>query len=219
MSKVIEFSDVSFSYDEENIIDHYSLTINKGEFICLTGESGCGKTTLLRMINGLNNAKSGTIEVLNKEMKDWDGNVLRRRMGYIVQEGGLFPHLSVYQNMCYAMKLSEYTPSQCEQRINDLIPIVNLNTNLLHKFPNELSGGQRQRVGIVRGIAHKPDIVLMDEPFSALDPENRTKLQSLVADIHKSTATTFVMVTHNMDEAERLATRIIEMKKQVFLSD
>lgn len=208
---IIRFSGVSFSYGVQRVLNNISFKVGKGEFICLTGKSGCGKSTLLRLINGLLKKDEGEIEILNKNINDWELHQLRRKMGYVLQEGALFPHLTAYQNMCYCLKLNNYNAIQSEQRINELLPLVDLDRLVLDKFPSALSGGQRQRVGILRAIAHNPEIVLMDEPFSAVDAETRRSLQDLVKNIHKKLHTTFVMVTHDVAEAEILATQIIRM--------
>lgn len=174
-------------------------------------KSGCGKSTLLRLINGLLKQNIGEIEILNKNIIDWELHKLRRKMGYVLQEGALFPHLTAYQNMCYCLHLTGSDAEESKERIDELLPLVNLNRSVLHKFPDKLSGGQRQRVGILRAIAHNPEIILMDEPFSALDAETRLNLQDLVKNIHLKLHTTFVMVTHDINEANKLATRSIHM--------
>lgn len=212
-SPVIQFTGVDFAYGEQMVLNDISFTVDKGEFVCLTGKSGCGKSTLLRLINGLLQPREGDIAILNKNLVDWELYQLRRKMGYVLQEGALFPHLTAYQNMCYCLNLIKYGAKESEERIKELLPLVNLDQRVLKKFPHTLSGGQRQRVGILRAIAHKPEIVLMDEPFSALDAETRTDLQDLVKNIHQQLNTTFVMVTHDRDEAERLSTRTIHMDK------
>jgi len=210
-STVIHFEKVSFSYGSQQVLHQLAFSVKRGEFICLTGKSGCGKSTLLRLINGLLPRQKGEISILGKPINDWEIHEMRRKMGYVLQEGALFPHLTAYQNMCYAMKLNAYTEEQCQQRIDELLPLVKLERNILDKFPDTLSGGQRQRVGIVRAIAHHPEIVLMDEPFSALDEDTRANLQLLVKAIHQQLNTSFVMVTHSTHEAQKLATRIIHM--------
>lgn len=210
-STIIRFTEVGFSYGEQSVLDNISFTVDKGEFICLTGKSGCGKSTLLRLINGLLKRREGEIQILNKNIADWELHLLRRKMGYVLQEGALFPHLTAYQNMCYCLNLIKRDAKECEERINELLPLVNLDRSVLNKFPDTLSGGQRQRVGILRAIAHNPEIVLMDEPFSALDADTRMNLQDLVKTIHQKLNTTFVMVTHDIEEAKRLSTRIIHM--------
>lgn len=210
-SNIIRFTGVGFSYGEQSVLNNISFRVDKGEFICLTGKSGCGKSTLLRLINGLLQQREGEIKILNKNIAEWELHQLRRKMGYVLQEGALFPHLTAYQNMCYCLKMNNYDARACEKRIDELLPLVNLDRIVLDKFPDALSGGQRQRVGIVRAIAHNPEIVLMDEPFSALDAETRMSLQDLVKNIHQKLHTTFVMVTHDNDEAEKLSTRTIRM--------
>ena len=210
-SNIIDFNQVSFSYGEHKVLHKLSFSVNKGEFICLTGKSGCGKSTLLRLINGLLKKGKGNITILGHKIEDWEIHQLRRKMGYVLQEGALFPHVTAYQNMCYSMKLTGHDAKSCEERIKMLLPLVDLDPQVLEKFPDTLSGGQRQRVGIVRAIAHEPEVVLMDEPFSALDAETRKSLQDLVKNIHKKLNTTFVMVTHDSDKATRLATRTIHM--------
>ncbi|MCG9791004.1 ATP-binding cassette domain-containing protein [Flavobacterium algicola] len=210
-SVIIRFTDVSFSYGAKSVLNNISCTVEKGEFICLTGRSGCGKSTLLRLINGLITQDGGEIEIIGKNSIQWEMYQLRRKMGYVLQEGALFPHLTAYQNMCYCLKLNKYDEAYCRRRIQELLPLVDLDEEVLDKFPDALSGGQRQRVGILRAIAHQPEIVLMDEPFSALDAETRANLQDLVKKIHKKFLTTFVMVTHDTAEAQILATRIIHM--------
>ena len=210
-STIIRFTKVGFSYGKQRVFNNISFTVDKGEFICLTGKSGCGKSTLLRLINGLLQKRDGEIEVLNQNINNWELHQLRLKMGYVLQDSALFPHLTAYQNMCYCLKLTHTDVLTCRKRINELLPLVSLNSIVLNKFPNELSGGQRQRVGIIRALAHNPEIVLMDEPFSALDYETQSDLQILLKNIHKQLKTTFVLVTHDNKEAKKLSTRIIHM--------
>ena len=208
---VVAVNNVTFSYDDKIVLKDFSLNIEAGSFVCLTGESGCGKSTLLRLMNGLLIPQQGDINIDGKRLTAENAIDNRRRIGYILQEGALFPHLTVYQNMIYCLTLLNMSSEACQKRIDELLPLVNLSHELLHQFPDQLSGGQRQRVGIIRGIAHRPAIVLMDEPFSALDPETRESLQDLVKSIHQQTNTTFVMVTHSLSEAEKLGTAIVNM--------
>ncbi|MBV7441790.1 ATP-binding cassette domain-containing protein [Weeksellaceae bacterium TAE3-ERU29] len=208
---IISLENITFAYDETPIIKDFSYQIPKGSFLCITGESGCGKSTLLRIINGLLIPQKGEVEVCGTPLQKDNVIELRRKMGYILQENSLFPHFTAYQNMVYCLDLLKTTDEEKQNRIKELLPLVNLKEDILAKFPHELSGGQRQRVGIVRAIAHRPEIVLMDEPFSALDPKTREQLQDLVKDIHKKTHTTFVMVTHSPDEAEKLGTEVLKM--------
>lgn len=209
--KAIQVENISFAYDETPVLENFSLSVSEGGFVCLTGESGCGKSTLLRLMNGLLMPQKGNIKVVGEILQSQNLIHVRRNMGYILQDGSLFPHLTVYQNMTYCLDLQKTASSTSKERIEELLPLVNLDAELLYKFPHELSGGQRQRVGIIRGIAHRPNIVLMDEPFSALDPETRNDLQNLVKNIHQKTQTTFVMVTHSLSEAEKLGTEIVKM--------
>ena len=208
---VVAVNNVTFSYDDKIVLKDFCLNIEAGSFVCLTGESGCGKSTLLRLMNGLLIPQQGDINIDGKRLTAENAIDNRRRIGYILQEGALFPHLTVYQNMIYCLTLLNMSSEACQKRIDELLPLVNLSHELLHQFPDQLSGGQRQRVGIIRGIAHRPAIVLMDEPFSALDPETRESLQDLVKSIHQQTNTTFVMVTHSLSEAEKLGTAIVNM--------
>lgn len=212
-TQIISFNGVDFSYDQLQVLHQVSFEVTQGEFVCLTGKSGCGKSTLLKLISGLLQRKTGAISILDQDMDNWEIHQLRRKVGFVFQEGALFPHQTAYQNMCYCMKLNGYDEKACQDRIQELLPLVNLDESVLEKFPDELSGGQRQRVGIIRALAHNPEMVLMDEPFSALDAETRESLQELVKSIHKQLNTTFVMVTHNQDEAHKLATRTIHMSE------
>ena len=208
---IISVQNINFAYDSQKILKDFSADFEVGSFTCILGESGSGKSTLLRIINGLILPQTGVVEI--------DGEVLsaenliskRLEMGYVLQGNSLFPHLTVFQNMAYCLKLLKKSDSFCKDKIKELLPLVGLKEDLLEKFPDEISGGQKQRVGIVRAIAHDPKIVLMDEPFSALDSDTRDKLQILVKDIHQKLKTTFVMVTHSMQEAEVLATHILNL--------
>ena len=208
---IISVENIDFSYGEQKILSDFSADFKEGTFTCILGESGSGKSTLLRVINGLLIPQSGLVkiegEILNPE------NLIQKRleMGYVLQGNSLFPHLTVFQNMAYCLKLLKKSDEFCKDKIIELIPLVGLKEELLQKFPHEISGGQKQRVGIIRAIAHDPKIVLMDEPFSALDSETRDKLQILVKDIHQKLKTTFVMVTHSKEEAEILSTHILQL--------
>ena len=219
----ISIKDLTFSYDDINkkdnnnelskpVIKDLSLDIKKGSFLCITGESGCGKSTLLRLINLLLVPQKGQIKIFNEIISPKNMIALRRNMGYILQGNSLFPHYTAYQNMTYCMNLDKPDDEKNRKRIEELLPVMNLSADILDKYPKELSGGQKQRVGIIRGIAHRPQIILMDEPFSALDPETRENLQDLVKRIHRETHTTFVMVTHSISEAEKLGSDILKME-------
>lgn len=208
---IISVQNIDFSYDSKKIVENFSTDFDRGSFTCILGESGSGKSTLLRLINGLLIPQNGEIKIENEILTS--ENVIQKRleMGYVLQGNSLFPHLTVYQNMIYCLKLLKKSDTFCREKISELLPLVGLKEDLLKKFPHEISGGQKQRVGIIRAIAHNPKIVLMDEPFSALDSETRDKLQILVKDIHQKLKTTFVMVTHSKQEAEVLGTKILQM--------
>lgn len=208
---IIAVQNIDFGYGKKNILTDFSADFKRESFTCILGESGSGKSTLLRLINGLLTPQKGLVkiedEVLSKE------NLIEKRleMGYVLQGNSLFPHLTVFQNMTYCLKLLKKSDDFCKEKIAELLPLVGLKDELLFKFPHEISGGQKQRVGIIRAIAHDPKIVLMDEPFSALDSETRDKLQILVKDIHQKLKTTFVMVTHSREEADILATAVLQL--------
>ena len=210
-NKIISIEQINFNYGAQPIFQNFSTDFEKGSFTCILGESGSGKSTLLRIINGLIIPSKGLVkiegEILSKD------NLIQKRleMGYVLQGNSLFPHLTVYQNMIYCLKLLNKSNDFCLEKIKELLPLVGLKDDLLQKFPDEISGGQKQRVGIIRAIAHDPKIVLMDEPFSALDSETRDKLQILVKEIHQKLKTTFVMVTHSKEEAEILGTDILQL--------
>ncbi|SFH85777.1 ABC transporter ATP-binding protein [Halpernia frigidisoli] len=208
---IISVQNIDFSFGNQTIFKDFSTDFEKESFTCILGASGSGKSTLLRLLNGLLIPEKGEIkienEILTKE------NLIQKRLeiGYVLQGNSLFPHLTVYQNMIYCLKLLKKSDIFCREKIKELLPLVSLKEDLLQKFPHEISGGQKQRVGIIRAIAHDPKIVLMDEPFSALDSETRNKLQILVKDIHQKLKTTFVMVTHSEQEAEVLGTKVLQL--------
>ena len=210
-SKIISVRNIDFRYGEQKIFENFSTDFERGSFTCILGESGSGKSTLLRIINGLIIPQKGSV-LIDQDILNSD-NLIRKRleMGYVLQGNSLFPHLTVYQNMIYCLKLQKKSDDFCKQKVEELLPLVGLKTELLQKFPEQISGGQKQRVGIIRAIAHDPKIVLMDEPFSALDSETRDKLQILVKQIHQQLKTTFVMVTHSKEEAEILGTSVLSL--------
>jgi osmoprotectant transport system ATP-binding protein len=188
--------------------------VHKGETMALIGESGSGKTTLLRLLNRLIEPSSGTILIQGKPAKNQDPITLRRRLGYVPQDGGLFPHWTIRHNVCLVPQLLGWTADQQRGRINTLLPLVNLDPNqIADRYPIELSGGQRQRVAVSRALAADPPIVLFDEPFGALDPLTRHELQeqflSLKTQLHK----TMVVITHDISEAFKLGDRITVLKE------
>ena len=208
---MISVEHIYFSYGTQTIFQDFSTEFEQGSFTCILGESGSGKSTLLRIINGLILPQKGLVKIDGETLTKENFIQNRLEMGYVLQGNSLFPHLTVYQNMIYCLKLLKKTDDFSKEKITELLALVGLKEDLLQKFPDEISGGQKQRVGIIRAIAHDPKIVLMDEPFSALDSETRDKLQILVKDIHQQLKTTFVMVTHSKEEAEILGTSILQL--------
>lgn len=178
-----------------------------GEFISLVGSSGGGKTTMLKLMNGLLLPDTGTVTVMGQDTKTVDLIALRRQIGYVIQGAALFPHLTVADNIGYVPGLSKETLSA--ERLQQLMQLVDLPVELLTRFPQSLSGGQQQRVGIARALASNPAIMLMDEPFGAVDEITRTVLQDSIQELHKQLGTTIVFVTHNIREALRLSDRVL----------
>lgn len=211
---MIKFEKVSKSYGDSQILKDLSFEISEGEFTVLIGPSGCGKTTTLKTINRLIDIDSGTIYVNGQDIKQTDKIELRRVIGYVIQQIGLFPNMTVEQNICVVPKLLKYSKEQCSQIVRDMLELVNMPyEEYAHKYPSEMSGGQQQRIGVLRALAASPPIVLMDEPFGALDPMTRTVLQDEVRRLQKKLNKTIVFVTHDMDEALNMADRIIFMDK------
>ncbi|OXS25000.1 MAG: hypothetical protein BI182_16135 [Acetobacterium sp. MES1] len=211
---MIEFRDVSQQYQAgKPIIRHLSLTVSQGEFVVLIGPSGCGKTTLLKMMNGLIKPDSGEIRIKGKELKAWDPITLKRNIGYVIQQVGLFPHLTIEKNIAYALDIQKASETVKKERARELIQLVGLEENYLAKYPNELSGGQKQRVGIARALAADPEIILMDEPLGAVDQINRGVLQDEIIRIYQTLNKTIVFVTHDIEEAIKLGTKIVVMNQ------
>lgn len=211
---MIEFRNVTKRYGAVTVLDDVSFTIKSGEFVVVIGPSGCGKTTTLRTINRLIEPKPGTVFIDGKDVTLQSGVELRRSIGYVIQQIGLFPNMTVEENIAVVPKLLKYPPEECRTIVHDLLSLVNMPWDeYAHKYPNQLSGGQQQRIGVLRALAASPPIVLMDEPFGALDPVTREGLQEEVKRIQKKLKKTIVFVTHDMDEALRLADTIIFMDK------
>lgn len=211
---IIEFSNVSKSYTQGiTVIDQLSLNIEAGEFITLIGESGCGKTTLLKMINGLVKPSSGDISVMGKDIKNWDMIVLRRHIGYVIQQIGLFPHLTVKENIEFVLDIMDKSAEEKKTRSTELIQLVGLSEAYLDKYPASLSGGEKQRIGVARALAANPDILLMDEPFGAVDEITRKILQEEILSIHSKLKKTIIFVTHDIEEALKLGNRIVLFNK------
>lgn len=211
---MITFENVDKSYKEKIVLHKINFTINDGEFIILIGSSGCGKTTLLKTINKLESIDKGSIKIDGVSIKKQDTLNLRRRIGYVVQDAGLFPHMTIYENIATVLKINNYDKHKINERIDELLEMVDLEPeNYKNLYPCQLSGGQKQRVGVARAFATNPDIILMDEPFSALDPVTRSDLQDAVVKLQKQFKKTIVFVTHDMDEAIKLADRICIIQK------
>ena len=209
---MIKFQNVSKSYGHTAILKNISFDINQGEFAVLIGSSGCGKTTTLKTINRLIEPDSGTIFIDGKDITKENPVELRRSIGYVIQQIGLFPNMTVEQNIAIVPKLLKYPKEKCQEIVRDLLALVDMPyEENAHKYPTELSGGQQQRIGVLRALAASPPIILMDEPFGALDPITRESLQEEIKRIQKKLKKTIVFVTHDMDEALRLADTIIFM--------
>ncbi|PWJ50377.1 ABC transporter ATP-binding protein [Faecalicatena contorta] len=216
MNTAIEFKDIRKAYGDTTVVNRFSLTIGKGEFITMIGSSGCGKTTILKMINGLVIPDEGTVLVGGKDIRNEDLITLRRNIGYAIQGSVLFPHMTVEENISYVPNLLNKKDKQkTKKAVNKWMDIVGLDNDMLNRYPSELSGGQQQRVGIARALAASPDILLMDEPFGAVDEITRVQLQEEIQRIYKQTNITVVFVTHDIAEAVKLGTKMIVMDQGI----
>jgi osmoprotectant transport system ATP-binding protein len=205
----VEFRHVDFRIADRSILRDISFSIEPGETLVLLGRSGSGKTTALRLINGMHEPSSGDVLVEGKATTAWDRVRLRRGIGYVIQEGGLFPHFTVERNIGLVPGLENWEPGKIRDRVTTLLNSVSLRPeDFARRFPRELSGGQRQRVGVARALAADPAILLFDEPFGALDPVTRLDLQREFLRLRAELGKTSVFVTHDVQEAMRLATRI-----------
>ncbi|MGJ3782410.1 betaine/proline/choline family ABC transporter ATP-binding protein [Lactiplantibacillus plantarum] len=192
-------------------VEDFNLEIEKGEVGCFIVTSGSGKTSTMRMINRMLSQTSGTIKLNGKDISQIDPVKLRRQIGYVIQNIGLMPHMTIRDNITLVPRLLKWPQDKMNERAKKMIKLVELPEDYLDRYPSELSGGQQQRIGVVRALAADQDLVLMDEPFGALDPITRESLQDLVKDLQERLGKTFVFVTHDMDEALKLATRIVIM--------
>lgn len=209
---IVRFEQVSKEYGENVVLKEFSLDIAKGEFITIIGSSGSGKTTLLKMVNGLLPPTRGTIYVKGKDISKENQTLLRRKIGYVIQGIGLFPHMNIRKNIAYVPELlNRHNKQGTAQAVEKLIKMVGLDIDMLERYPAELSGGQRQRVGIARSLAANPEILLMDEPFGAVDEITRKMLQTEIVRIHQELGVTIIFITHDIKEALKLGTRVLVM--------
>ncbi|MGH4141171.1 ABC transporter ATP-binding protein [Clostridium sp.] len=210
---MLEFKNITKVFKNQTVIKNISFTVNEGEFVVIVGQSGCGKTTTLKMINKLIAPTSGHIYVEGKDILKEDNIKLRRKMGYVIQQTGLLPHMTVGENIGLVPRLEKWTEDKIVKRTNELFKMVGMDSEEYEdRYPCELSGGQQQRIGVARAFATNPDIILMDEPFSALDPITRNQLQDELFNLQKEFKKTIIFVTHDMDEALKLGDRICIMK-------
>lgn len=212
---MISYKNVSMEYPESGkVLDNLNFNIEKGEFFVIVGPSGSGKTTSLKLINRLIEQTDGDIFFNNKKLKDYNLRELRLKIGYVLQEIALFPNLTVFENISLIPEMKKMDREIIDEKIDFLLNKVGLEPNKYKdRFPEELSGGEKQRVGILRAIISGPEILLMDEPFSALDPISRINLQDLIKELHNEYKITTIFVTHDMSEAIKLAYRICFMKE------
>ena len=213
---VIQFDRVCKSFDGRPVLRDFSLSIEKGTFLTVIGRSGCGKTTALRLVNGLISADSGRVLVQGRDVAGADPVALRRGIGYTIQSVGLFPHMTVEKNIAYVPAISKsplWKGAERHRRAAELFIRAMLSLGRTGRYPRELSGGQRQRVGIARALAARPDILLMDEPFGAVDEITRRQLQDEILRLHQEWGITILFVTHDIEEALKLGTRVLVMEE------
>lgn len=210
---MIEFKQVQKTFKNTTVLKEMNLTINKGELVVFIGPSGCGKTTSLKMINRLIEPTEGTIIVNGQDTRKMDPIELRRQMGYVIQQTGLFPHMTIRENIQLIAGLEGHAEQDMDARTEHLLRMVGLDPDqFIDRYPSELSGGQQQRIGFARALMNDPEVILMDEPFSALDPVTRNDLQEELFNLQEEVKKTIVFVTHDMDEAIKLADRICIMR-------
>ena len=216
MAVAIEFKNVSKTFKGAGYpaVNDVSLTVNEGEFVTILGSSGCGKTTLLKMVNRLYEPDTGSIILFGEDISTVDVVKVRRRIGYVIQQIGLFPHYTVGDNIATVPKLLKWDKAKIDARVDELLTLVGLEPQEFRdRYPAQLSGGQQQRVGLARALAVDPKIMLMDEPFGAVDSITREKLQDELVRLHKETGKTFLFVTHDIEEAFKLGDRVIIMNE------
>jgi len=212
MSEIIKYENIGMKYGDNEVIKNFNLSIDSGDFISIIGTSGSGKTTILKMVNRLNHPSEGKIYIHGKDIETMDIIQLRRTIGYAIQGSVLFPHMNVEQNIAYVPNLlNKKDKEKTKKAVQKWMKLVELDESLLSRYPDELSGGQQQRVGIARALAASPDILLMDEPFGAVDEITRTSLQEELKKLHRKTKITMLFVTHNIAEALYLGTKVLVM--------
>ncbi len=211
---MIEFKNISKSYDKKHLIlKNINFKIKSGEFVVLIGESGCGKTTTMKLVNRLIDPTEGEVFIDGEDISKTDPISLRRKIGYVIQKEGLMPHMTIGENIELVPKLLKWDKHRRVERARELLQLLNLDPTIFYnKYPHEISGGQKQRVGIARALAVNPDIILMDEPFSALDPITRENIQDEILRLQKELGKTIIFVTHDMDEAIKLGEKIAFLK-------
>lgn len=210
---MIEYKNVSKSYNGKKIIENFNLKIDCNEFLTVIGTSGSGKTTILKMINGLVTPDEGEVLVFGENIMEVDLIKFRRNIGYVIQGNILFPHLNIFENIAYVLRLQNIPQKEIEERVFEKLEMMGLNRDIKDRYPNELSGGQQQRVGIARGLIANPKILLMDEPFGAVDAITRNQLQKELKELHKKNNISIVFVTHDITEALKLGTKVLVMDR------
>ena len=210
MAAIIEFKNIAKRYDEKVIMEHFDLAVEEGEFLTVIGSSGCGKTTMLKMVNGLTRPETGRVMVKGENVEETDLIRLRRSIGYSIQGNVLFPHMTIEENISYVPNLwNRRDKEKTREAVSKWMKIVGLSDDMRDRFPSELSGGQQQRVGIARALAASPEILLMDEPFGAVDEITRGQLQKEIKGIHQKTGVTILFITHDIAEALYLGTKVL----------
>jgi osmoprotectant transport system ATP-binding protein len=206
----VRFADVTFAHPgRPPVLSHLNLALDHGEILAVVGRSGAGKSTILKLVNRLLLPTKGTVTIEGRNTRDWDGIALRRRIGYVIQDVGLFPHMTVEENITVVPRLERWEPARAVARAHELLDLVDLPADTYaQRRPHELSGGQRQRVGLARALAVNPPILLMDEPFGALDPITRVEVRREFVRIQQQLQTTVIIVTHDMAEAFALGHRV-----------
>lgn len=212
MQAEIRFKDIKKSYDGKIVMEGFNFAVEKGDFVTIIGSSGCGKTTALKMVNGLIEPDEGEILIKGENIRGMDQTQLRRNIGYAIQGSVLFPHMTVEQNIAYVPNLiNKRDRAKTRAAVSKWMEIVGLDGELRERYPSELSGGQQQRVGIARALAASPEILLMDEPFGAVDEITRSQLQTELRRIYEQTKITVLFVTHDIGEALKLGTKVLVM--------